>query len=142
MPSRYSLVIAVAKRAKQLKEGAPKLVESRSKNPITIALEEIAQGKVEVIIPTQAQIEAASRRQELMPERPKARDTSQLLKVPETFDSELDEELLSEGSAVTDEQLDDSEFLEEDSDEEIRPLDEIVGLSGEAIPDALESEEE
>ena len=52
--SRYSLVIAVSKRAKQLREGAPRLVESKSKNHITIALEEIAAGKVEVVIPTQA----------------------------------------------------------------------------------------
>ncbi|MHB0998873.1 MAG: DNA-directed RNA polymerase subunit omega [Armatimonadota bacterium] len=49
--SKYSLVIAVSKRAKQLKEGAPKLIETKSTNPITIALEEIAAGKVQVTYP-------------------------------------------------------------------------------------------
>ena len=56
--SRYALVIAAAKRARQINnyhhqlgEGSfddfpPPLVESRSKNYLTIALEEIAQGKI------------------------------------------------------------------------------------------------
>ena len=55
---RYSLVIASAKRARQINnyhqqlgEGtfedfAPPLVESRSKNYLTMALEEIAEGKI------------------------------------------------------------------------------------------------
>ena len=55
---RYSLVIAAAKRARQINnyhqqlgEGtfedfAPPLVESRSKNYLTMALEEIAEGKI------------------------------------------------------------------------------------------------
>jgi DNA-directed RNA polymerase subunit omega len=58
--SRYALVIAGAKRARQINnyhhqlgEGTfddfpPPLVESRSKNYLTIALEEIAKGKIEV----------------------------------------------------------------------------------------------
>jgi DNA-directed RNA polymerase subunit omega len=56
--SRYSLVIVAAKRARQINnyhhqlgEGtfdnfAPPLVESRSKNYLTMALEEIGQGKI------------------------------------------------------------------------------------------------
>lgn len=44
--SKYTLVALAAKRAKQLKEGAHPLVESRSANPLTIALEEIAGGLI------------------------------------------------------------------------------------------------
>ena len=56
--SRYALVIVAAKRARQINnyhqqlgEGtfdqfAPPLVESRSKNYLTMALEEIADGKI------------------------------------------------------------------------------------------------
>jgi DNA-directed RNA polymerase subunit omega len=56
---RYALVIVAAKRARQINnyhhqlgEGtfddfAPPLVESRSKNYLTMALEEIAEGKIE-----------------------------------------------------------------------------------------------
>ena len=47
--SRYSLVVLAAKRAKQIKEGAPILIDTESTNPLTIALEEIAAGKVTVI---------------------------------------------------------------------------------------------
>ena len=58
--SRYALVIAAAKRARQINnyhhqlgEGtfddfAPPLVESRSKNYLTMALEEVAEGKIKV----------------------------------------------------------------------------------------------
>jgi len=47
--SRYSLVVLSAKRAKQIKEGAPILIDTDSTNPLTIALEEIAAGKVTAI---------------------------------------------------------------------------------------------
>ncbi|MGO8670145.1 MAG: DNA-directed RNA polymerase subunit omega [Capsulimonadaceae bacterium] len=49
--SRYSLVVLAAKRAKQIKEGAPVLIETASTNPLTIALEEIAAGKVTIAQP-------------------------------------------------------------------------------------------
>ncbi len=58
-PSRYALVIMAAQRARQinsyhhqlgegmgLEEAPPPLVESRSKNYLTMAMEEIAQGKL------------------------------------------------------------------------------------------------
>lgn len=44
--SKYALVIVAAKRARQLKDGARKLVESTSANPLTVALEELAEGAV------------------------------------------------------------------------------------------------
>lgn len=46
--SRYSLVVLAAKRAKQIKEGSPVLIDTLSTNPLTIALEEIAAGKVTI----------------------------------------------------------------------------------------------
>ena len=57
--SRYSLVIVSAKRARQINnyhhqlgegtfdEFAPPLVESRSKNYLTMALEEVSEGKID-----------------------------------------------------------------------------------------------
>jgi len=57
--SRYSLVIVAAKRARQINnyhhqlgegtfdEFAPPLVESRSKNYLTMALEEVSEGKID-----------------------------------------------------------------------------------------------
>jgi DNA-directed RNA polymerase subunit omega len=58
--SRYALVIVAAKRARQINDyhhqlgegigfdqAPPPLVESRSKNYLTMALEEISEGKIE-----------------------------------------------------------------------------------------------
>ena len=47
--NRYSLVVLASKRAKQIKEGAPPLIDTSSTNSLTIALEEIAAGKVSYI---------------------------------------------------------------------------------------------
>ena len=58
LDSRYALVIVAAKRARQINnyhqqlgEGTfdvpPPLIESRSKNYLTMSLEETAQGKIE-----------------------------------------------------------------------------------------------
>jgi DNA-directed RNA polymerase subunit omega len=44
--SPFKLVILASKRALELADGAPKLVETNSKRFSTIALEEIAKGKV------------------------------------------------------------------------------------------------
>jgi DNA-directed RNA polymerase subunit omega len=46
--SKYALVIVASKRARQLKEGVLPLVDIDSTNPVSIALEEIATGKVRV----------------------------------------------------------------------------------------------
>lgn len=80
--SKYALVIAVAKRAKQLRDGSPKLVDSKSKNPITVALEEIAQGVVKVRTPTQEEIET-SERMESVPKTSAAREAVELLMAAE-----------------------------------------------------------
>jgi DNA-directed RNA polymerase subunit omega len=58
-PSRYALVIVAAKRARQInnythqlgegmgfEEAPPPLIESRSKNYLTMAMEEVARGKI------------------------------------------------------------------------------------------------
>ena len=44
--NKYALVIIAAKRARQIKEGMLPLVDIDSANPVTIALEEIATGKI------------------------------------------------------------------------------------------------
>ena len=44
--SMYALVVAAAKRAKQLREGRQPVVQSDSGNPLTIAIQELLDGKV------------------------------------------------------------------------------------------------
>jgi DNA-directed RNA polymerase subunit omega len=49
--NKYALVIVAAKRARQLKDGALPMVDVDSGNPVTIALEEIAAGKIRFELP-------------------------------------------------------------------------------------------
>jgi len=44
--SRYTLVIVTAKRARQLVDGAVKVTGSGSDKPVTVAINEIDEGKV------------------------------------------------------------------------------------------------
>ncbi len=44
--SRYALTVLAGKRARQLRDGSPQLVNSDSNNPILIALQEILEGKI------------------------------------------------------------------------------------------------
>lgn len=44
--SKYTLVVAVSKRARQLVDGQPKLTKVTSNKPVTVAVNEIAEGKV------------------------------------------------------------------------------------------------
>ena len=44
--SRYTLVVATAKRARQLSEGSHKLTRCASEKPVTIALNEINENKI------------------------------------------------------------------------------------------------
>jgi DNA-directed RNA polymerase subunit omega len=63
--SRYALVLVAAKRARQInnyhhqlgegigfEEAPPPLIESRSKNYLTMAMEEVASGKIRQLAPT------------------------------------------------------------------------------------------
>jgi DNA-directed RNA polymerase subunit omega len=54
---KYVLSNLAAKRAKQLREGAPPLVQVDSQHPLTIALAEIAAGKIKPIMPTAQELE-------------------------------------------------------------------------------------
>lgn len=47
--SRYSIVMATAKRARQLIAGDDAMVESAGKKPLSVAVEELNEGKVKII---------------------------------------------------------------------------------------------
>lgn len=44
--NRYTLVVEAAKRARQLVDGAPKLIKTDSEKPVSIAIREINEGKI------------------------------------------------------------------------------------------------
>ena len=47
--SRYSIVIATAKRARQLIGGDERLVGGNTRKPLSIAVEEVAEGRVAIV---------------------------------------------------------------------------------------------
>ncbi|MCF6466436.1 DNA-directed RNA polymerase subunit omega [Clostridium sp. Cult2] len=44
--SRYTLVMLTAKRSRQIVDGAKPLIETSSTKPVSIAIEEIMEGKI------------------------------------------------------------------------------------------------
>ena len=47
--SRYSIVMATSKRARQIICGEDTLVEGRDKKPLSVAVEELNQGKIKIL---------------------------------------------------------------------------------------------
>ena len=47
--SRYSIVMATAKRARQLIAGQPALVPSRGKKPLSVAVQELNESKIHIV---------------------------------------------------------------------------------------------
>jgi len=47
--SRYSIVLATAKRARQIIAGEPALVDDEGKKPLSVAVDELYQGKVKIV---------------------------------------------------------------------------------------------
>ena len=47
--SRYALVIETAKRTRQLVDGAPRLADVETSKDVTIAVNEIYEGKIEAV---------------------------------------------------------------------------------------------
>ncbi len=47
--SRYSIVMATSKRARQIISGEEAMVEGNGKSPLSIAVEELNQGKIKIL---------------------------------------------------------------------------------------------
>jgi DNA-directed RNA polymerase subunit omega len=124
MESKYALVIIAAKRARQIKDGARRLIDSRAANPITAALEEIAEGAIIARVvedPTVAAAKAA-----LRPNVPSLEDiigAGPVLAIEPEQDSTA-AQLAALRSAEPD--SDDEDLGDDDPDETLRPVDAFV----------------
>lgn len=47
--SRYSIVMATSKRARQIIGGEESLVEGKGKKPLSVAIDELNQGKIKIL---------------------------------------------------------------------------------------------
>ena len=146
--NRYTLAILVAKRARQLVDGARHMVDSDSPNLVTVACEELAGGQFfgvkgirNVYIPLRPEIEAAR-----FAARAAAEQASMAEAIRETVDAISDDALiLNEPDA----DLFQAEFLERAEQEDARTdnddqesFAELVDEIGELIEDKdIESED-
>jgi DNA-directed RNA polymerase subunit omega len=87
--NKYSLVIVAAKRARQLKEGHPPIARETSPNPLSIALREVSEHRLQSLAPPPEEL------------APAPRDVIASLVAGSEFD--LDDDMdLDEGDAVDD----------------------------------------
>jgi DNA-directed RNA polymerase subunit omega len=112
---KFVLSNLAAKRAKQLREGAPPLVQVDSQHPLTIALAEIAAGKIKAIVPTAEEIHQAEIREfALLSDEPLPAELGMLL--PALDETEVS--LVSHGVHDDDEHDHDNDG---DSDGDVEP---------------------
>jgi len=129
--SKFSLVVLAAKRAKQLKSGAPPLINTSSRNALTIALEEIAAGKVMCQVADH----------DILPKTTGEAEVAQLLAIPTLA---LDEEEGAEPLDATAVRTDDTDLLtdEDEEEEEASVLEEEDEHESPFVADIDEDEEE
>jgi DNA-directed RNA polymerase subunit omega len=123
--SKFALVTLAAKRAKQLKSGAPPLIETESRNPLTVALEEIAAGVITCEVPDVDTLAMSAGEPEI----------AQLLAIPEEMAeehaAEAEEAAGVEEPVVLDDEValhDEEEEIEEEEEEEEEPHDEWAAV--------------
>lgn len=136
LESKYALVILAAKRARQIKDHARRLTDSKSTNPLTVALEEIGEGAIIPRIVEDATV--AAHQAALKPNEPTLEDIIGAGPVL-ALDNELDStaaQLAAFRNAEPDGEEDESY---EDDSEELRPVDAFVtadpGMSAERDED-------
>jgi len=125
--SRYALVILAAKRAKQLKEGGRPRIQTLSTNPLTVALEEIADGEIKYAFDENslAGREALADKQAVVGSRDIEVEGIDPLATPEDMDALAKATLALGGDQLSDldedadeDDADDEEAIEEEEDDD------------------------
>ncbi len=124
--SKFALVILAAKRARQVKDGARKLLVTSSPNPITVALEEIAEGTI--ISRTVEDATVNAYKEALRPNEPSIED---IIGAGPVISIENDSPLSAVDAFRTMEpDGDDDDLLGGTDDEEITPIDALAESPG------------
>lgn len=150
--SRYTLAMLVAKRTRQLVDGAQPMVDSDSPNLVTLACEEIAQDKVVCVegiftpvVPLRPEIEEARRAaKELAANQASLDSFPDLMDLPKNAAADeadlVDKILVDDIIDMIDELPEDSEVLEDS--ELLEETDIIVDIESEILDeDSSESSE-
>ncbi len=89
----YALVVAAAKRAKQIREGRHPVTSTDSSNPLTIALQELLDGKIVVRPPGEKdESEAGAEAAQVSGAESEAADEAETEEAEEASDEETAEE--------------------------------------------------
>ena len=137
--SKYALVILAAKRARQIKDQARRLTDSKSANPLTVALEEIAAGAIIKRVVEDAS--TAAHQAALKPNEPSLEDIIGAGPVL-ALDSEHDSAAAQLAAFRTAEPDSDDEEETDDDSEELQPVDAFVMDSPGMVNDVDDDEEE
>lgn len=123
--SRFAVVVAAADRAQQIKDGSPVLVDVSSRNPLTIALAEIAAGKVIIVPaePAEEEIRATTSDQYYAGRDGSVEDTIILPREPAASGTSSARAKHDDEEDLLDDDLDDDLHEDEDEDEEDDELD-------------------
>lgn len=137
--SKFALVIMAAKRARQIKDGARRLIETRAPNPLTVALEEIAEGQLLPRTVEDASITAY--KDALKPNVPSLEDIIGAGPVlPTDIDIESGPSQLAAALRNAEPGLEDDDLVDTDDEEELTPVDEY-GLGTTDINDDLDDDD-
>ncbi len=141
VPSKYALVILAAKRAKQLKEGARPLMPTDSANPLTVALEEIADGQLSYAFDENslAGREAMADREAVVGARELEVEGIDPLAMPEDVD-EISRAASALGADLDDEGIEGADDDDEEEDESLTGTDEDEEESDDETPLLIDEE--
>ena len=146
---KFVLSNLAAKRAKQLREGAPALVHCDSNHPLTIALAEIAAGKIKPIMPSLTEGLPKHEDLPLLIDENMPAELGMLLPALDETETALvttvgEEDHENENEMESEEAMSLSDLVEEDEDEvaAIAPEDDTLSLSDIAEQETAEDDEE
>jgi DNA-directed RNA polymerase subunit omega len=111
---KFVLSNLAAKRAKQLREGAPPLVQVESNHPLTIALAEIAAGKIKPVMPSADAVTIESPESALLIDETMPAELGLLLPALDETEAAL---VTNETAVLDDHEPDHEDLHEADADE-------------------------
>ncbi len=121
--SRYSIVMATAKRARQLVDGDEPLIDGDAAKPLSLAVEELNQGKIKIIADDELEdfendikVQAAEKQKEIMEQRAEAQRLAEEAAEAVEEEPAPKKTRKSKAAAAAEEAEDEAEEAEEDEE--------------------------
>ncbi len=121
--SRYSIVMATAKRARQLVDGDEPLIDGDAAKPLSLEVEELNQGKIKIIADDELEdfendikVQAAEKQKEIMEQRAEAQRLAEEAAEAVEEEPAPKKTRKSKAAAAAEEAEDEAEEAEEDEE--------------------------